>query len=166
MQRILIIGSGGAGKSTLARQLGEKLTLPVVHLDCLYWYGDWQHVEKEVFDEKLENAMSGERWIIDGNYNRTLPGRLARCDAVLYLDYPTAVCLLGVIRRILRYRGRTRPDMGGECRERLDWEFLCWVAGYRRKNRKKNLALLAESEAEIHIFRSRKECARFVQALA
>lgn len=165
MERIVIIGSGGAGKSTLARALGERLGLPVVHLDKLFWRGNWEHLSRDAFDAELAERCAGEKWIIDGNYNRTLPERLSRCDTVLYLDNPTVVCLIGVLRRYLRYHGRTRPDMGGDCRERLDRDFLSWVVSYRRKNRRRNLQLLACCGADVRIFSSRRECRRFLASL-
>lgn len=123
-KRILLIGSGGAGKSTLARRLGEQTGLPVVHLDRLYWTGEWQHLDKDDFDRMLEAELEKPEWILDGNFTRTLPRRLEACDLVLYLDYPTRVCLWGVLRRILRYHGETRPDMGENCPERFDLSFL------------------------------------------
>ena len=165
VKRIIIVGSGGAGKSTLARTLGERLDLPVVHLDKLFWCGDWQHIPRDEFDAKLLDICAGEEWIIDGNYDRTLPTRLARCDTALYLDYPTVVCLWGIVKRFLRYRGSTRPDMGGDCREKIDWEFFSWVASYRRKNRQRNLRLLAECGADVKIFTSRRQCDRFLVSL-
>ena len=129
-KRILLIGSGGAGKSTLARRLGEQTGLPVVHLDRLFWTGEWQHLDKDDFDRALEAELAKPEWILDGNFSRTLPRRLEVCDLVLYLDYPTRVCLWGAIRRILRYHGKTRPDMGENCPERFDLSFLKWICAF------------------------------------
>ena len=72
MERILIIGCSGSGKSTLARALGEKLDIPVVHLDQLWWKEGWENVTREEFDSRLAMAMNGDQWIIDGNYSRTI----------------------------------------------------------------------------------------------
>ena len=94
MQRIMIIGSGGSGKTTLARQLGEKTGLPVVHLDQIWWSpGNWKHLEREKFDVLLQKELEKPQWILDGNFNRTIEARLAVCDTVIYLDYPRIVCL-------------------------------------------------------------------------
>ena len=87
MKRIIIIGCPGSGKSTLARALGEKLNLTVVHLDRLWWTKDQQHTSREEFDARLENALKLERWIIDGNYSRTMDARLQHCDTIIYLVY-------------------------------------------------------------------------------
>ena len=101
MKRIIIIGCGGAGKSTLARQLGEKLNLPVVHLDKLFWRPNWISVSQEEFDELHRRELAKETWILDGNFNRTMPERIARCDTVIYLDFSRFACLMGVARRIV-----------------------------------------------------------------
>ena len=87
MQRIMIIGCPGSGKSTLARALGERLDLPVVHLDRLWWKPGWENVTQEEFDQRLGNALKLEQWIIDGNFSRTVETRLEKCDTVIYLDF-------------------------------------------------------------------------------
>ena len=120
MERILIIGICGSGKSTLARQLGEKTGIPVVHLDALGWLPGWQERPKEEFDALLMEALQKPRWIIDGNYGRTIPLRLKYCDAVIWLDFNRFAALWGVVRRVASNRGRTRPDMGADCPERFD----------------------------------------------
>lgn len=126
-RRILIIGSSGAGKSTLARALGQAAGLPVVHLDKLWWLPGWQNRSKEEFDALLGEELEKDAWIIDGNYDRTLETRLRRADCVIRLAPPRLTCVAGVLGRIWRNRGRTRPDMGEGCPERVDWAFLRWV---------------------------------------
>ena len=112
MQRIMIIGCGGAGKSTLAKKLGERTGLPVVHLDQIWWSpGNWEHLSKEEFDARLAAEVEKECWIIDGNFNRTLDIRLERADTVIYLDFPRWLCLRGWIGRVIRNWGHAREDM-------------------------------------------------------
>ena len=166
MERIVIIGCGGSGKSTLARQLGEKLNLPVVHLDRLFWKPGWQETTAEEFDEKLAAELSRPQWIMDGNFSRTMPQRLAKCDTVIYLDYNRFVCLWGVLRRIVRSYGKTRPDMGDGCPERFDWDFIKWVWGFNRRNREKNYRYLNETpHAETYAFKNRKQLKKFLRTL-
>mgnify|MGYP003301272969 CR=1 FL=1 len=120
-----LLGPNGAGKSTLARKLGEKTGLPVVHLDQIWWApGHWQHIEKPEFDEKLALELEKPRWILDGNFRRTLEMRLQKCDTVIYLDFSRWACLLGVLKRVITTYGTVRPDMGEGCPERLDVDFL------------------------------------------
>ena len=95
-----IIGPNGAGKSTFARRLKEATGLPLYYLDAIWHRSDQTTLTKEEFDAKLEEIVRKERWIIDGNYQRTLGLRLEWCDTVFLLDYPLEVCLLGASSRI------------------------------------------------------------------
>jgi len=161
-KRILIIGSGGAGKSTFAVKLGKKTGLPVVHLDSLYWIGNWEHRSKEEFDELLEKELAKSEWILDGNFNRTLPRRLEFADFVIFLDFHPVVCALGVIRRVIRFHGVSRPDMGPGCPERFDPAFLKWVLTFRKRFRKTYLSMLSGSGKEYVVVKSRKELGLFL----
>ena len=132
MKRIIIIGSPGSGKSTLARALHELTKIPLHYLDMMYWNADRTIVEKPIFRERLADAMSGDSWIIDGNYSSTMEMRIAACDTVVFLDYPTEVCLAGINER----RGRARVDMPWvELTE--DVEFTEYVKGFRESERPK-----------------------------
>lgn len=165
-KRILLIGCGGSGKSTLARKLGEKTGLPVVHLDQIYWKPGWQPLPREEFDEKLIDELQKPEWIIDGNFDRTIPTRLNYCDSVIFLDLPRLVCLFGVLRRILSSYGRTRPDMGEGCPEKFDPSFLKWVWNFNRQKREKYLALLNESGKPFYRIRSRRELPALIEKIA
>lgn len=127
MHRVLIIGPCGAGKSTLATKLGPKLGLPVFHMDQLKWKPGWIEGSDAELSHKLDLAIAGDRWLIDGNYGGTLALRLGRADTVVYLDYPVSMCVRQLLRRIRMYRGRSRPDMPEGCPERLDLAFLWYV---------------------------------------
>lgn len=167
MERVMIIGCGGSGKSTLARDLGEKTGLSVIHLDQIWWApGNWQHITQEEFDVQLAKEIQKSRWIIDGNFNRTIETRLQRADTVIYLDFPAILCLFGWIKRVIRYRGKARPDMGKGCCERIDPEFAAWIVTFNRNYRKEYYKLLAEQkEKTIHIFRNRKQLRKFLDSL-
>lgn len=160
-ERILVIGSPGSGKTTFSLRLGEALAIPVVHLDRLNWYGNWQTRTKDDFEALLREALASDRFIVDGNYARTLPMRLERCDTVVFLDYPTVVSLFGVLRRIIRNHGKSRPDMGGNCPERFDAEFIRYTFSFNRKNRGLIKELLNKSPGK-HIFmpKSRRQTDR------
>lgn len=167
MERILIIGCGGAGKSTLARQLGEKLSLPVVHLDQIWWSpGSWQHIEREEFDRLVLAEMDKPQWIMDGNYNRTLPVRLQNCDTVIYLDFSRFACLRSWIGRIVKNWGKARPDMAEGCAEWFDPEMAKWIWNYNKNNRERNYQLLNEAtHAQTIVLKNRHMVRRFLQSL-
>ena len=166
MERILIIGCGGAGKSTLARQLGEKTGLPVVHLDKLFWHPGWVASSKEEIDAKILAELEKPRWIMDGNYNRTLPERVKYCDTIIYLDFSRMACLLGVLKRVITTYGKVRPDMGEGCPERFDLDFLKWVWNFNAKNRESNYKLLNETEhAETIVLKNRRMVKRFLKSI-
>lgn len=167
MERICIIGCSGSGKTTLARKLGEKLKLPVVHLDRLWWTGNWENVTREEFDARLSEELEKPQWIIDGNYNRTMPQRLEKCDTVIYLDFNRFVCLWGAVKRVIRGYGKTRPDMGGNCPERFDWEFICWIWNYNKSNREKNYGLLRGTEGiQVFLLKNRRAVNQFLEQIS
>ena len=127
MNKIMIIGSGGAGKSTLARKLGEKLNIEVFHLDSLLWRPNWEMVSREEQREIQNDLIKKEQWIIDGNYGGTMDVRLEAADTIIFMDFPRVICLYRAVKRYFQYRGKSRPDMVEGNDERLDWNFLKWI---------------------------------------
>lgn len=167
MKRVLLIGSGGAGKSTLAVQAGAALGLPVIHLDALYWRPGWEPTPSAEWRTRVADLTAGDAWVMDGNYGGTLDLRLAACDAVVFLDLPRWLCVARVLRRWLRYAGRTRPDLRAGCPERLSWEFLRWVWDYPRRRRPGVLRQLAAlpPDRQVIVLTSRAAVARFLAQL-
>ncbi|WP_214833586.1 DNA topology modulation protein [Exiguobacterium sp. E4787] len=164
MQKILLIGSGGSGKSTLARELGARLGIDVHHLDALLWKPNWTPATRQE-QIRTQSALIGrDSWIIDGNYGGTLDLRLHAADTIVFLDLPRIICTYRVLKRMLSYRGKTRPDMGPGCEERFDPKFLKWVWDYPKSQRPAILQRLhkLESEKDIIVLRSRAEVRRFV----
>ena len=166
MERIIIIGCSGSGKSTLARALKEKLGLPVVHLDQLWWKTGWKNVTQEEFDSRLAMALNMDQWIIDGNYSRTMEARLQKCDTIIYLDFGRWTCLWGVIQRYLSNLGKVRPDMPHGCKERLDWEHLKFIWNFNQNNRVRNYTWIGKTKhAKTIVLKNRKEVRAFLEAL-
>ena len=130
MKRVLIVGSPGAGKSTLAGALADRTGLPLHHLDQLYWQPGWVEPERDRWRGTLDRVLAQPRWIIDGNYGGTLGARLARADTVIDLDVPAWRCLARVIGRVRAHRGQVRPDMAAGCPERHSWEFLLYISRF------------------------------------
>lgn len=167
MQKIAIIGAGGAGKSTLTRQLGEILSLPVYHLDALYWKPNWTPTPLEDWEAIQETLVQQDAWILDGNYSNTLRIRFQAADTIIFLDYPGWLCLWRVLQRRWKYLGKTRPDMGKGCPEKIDAEFLYWVWNYRRTRRPGILQRLAayKTSKTVFIFTSPTQTKRFIKQL-
>jgi adenylate kinase family enzyme len=161
MERVVVIGCPGGGKSTFARALAEKTGLPLYYLDTMYWNADKTTVEREVFLARLAEALEKSRWIIDGNYLSTMERRMEKCDTVFFLDYPREVCLCGVEARM----GKPRDDMPWVETE-WDGEFRRLIEDFAVKSRPKILALLEKhAEKEIHVFRTREEASAWLMSL-
>lgn len=168
MERVLVIGNAGAGKSTFSRALAQKTGLPLIHLDKLFWQGNWDHLPRDEFDRKLQTELEKPTWIIDGNFNRTIPQRLKYCDTVFFFDLPTVTCLWGVTKRIFQNYGKTRPDMGGNCPERFDRQkpiLYRHILSFNRQHRKTYYRLLRESGAKVVVFRSHGQVQTYLKSL-
>jgi adenylate kinase family enzyme len=135
MRRILVVGSPGAGKSTFARRLAERLQLPVIHLDLHYWHSGWRPSEVPEWRERVAALVAGPQWIIEGNYSNSYDLRMPRADALIWLDYPRRTCMRRVLLRILKDYGRNRPDLPPGCPEQFDSEFIRFVWNFPAKNR-------------------------------
>jgi adenylate kinase family enzyme len=166
VERVLVIGSPGAGKSTLSVEVARLAGLPLIHLDRLHWKPGWVESGREEFDSKLRDVLAGERWVIDGNYGRTLPLRLTRADTVIDLDLPRWQCVLGILRRAAAHRGKTRSDMADGCPERIDWEFLAYTLRFGGGGRRRLEASLRRFNGRRITLRSRREVRAFVAGLA
>lgn len=157
-QRAIVIGSPGAGKSVFARALRDMTGLPLYYLDRIWHKPDKTTVSREEFDRRLGEILANDRWIIDGNYGRTLRQRLLRCDAVFLLDYPKEVCLAGAAARI----GTKREDLPW-VEEELDGEFRQWIEEFPEKQLPELYRLLREyPKKSVTVFRSREESERWL----
>ena len=154
MQRVLVIGCPGAGKSTFARALRECTGLPLHYLDQLWHRPDGTNISPVAFDTALAQLLHNEQWIIDGNYLRTLELRLQRCDSVFLLDYPKDVCLAGAAARI----GKPREDLPWVEQE-FDPEFRQWIENFSRDQLPEIYTLLGKyrDRVEVTVFHSRAE---------
>ena len=165
MRRVAVVGPGGAGKSTFARELGRRLRLPVVHLDEHHWKPGWTATPRAAWRALQAELLSGESWIADGNYGSTFDIRFARADTVIVLAPPRLVCLTGALRRSVGRRGEAIQARG--CPERLDLAFLRWIWRYPTDSRPRLDAALARHSDHLRIveLRSRREAAAFLARL-
>lgn len=153
MKKVVVLGGSGSGKSTFARKLCTVTRLPLYHLDNLFWNKDKTHVSREVFDRRLDVILSYDRYIIDGEYGRTIERRIAAADTVFFFDIPLEDRLSGAVARV----GTVHPDLPWT-EESFDPGFEKWIRDYDTDQRPMTLALLEKyKEKEIIIFKSRKE---------
>jgi adenylate kinase family enzyme len=163
MDRIAIIGCGGSGKSTVARQLARILDAPLTHLDATYYDEHWKPLLQDEFAAQQEKLVAGERWIIEGNYAGTLPIRLAAADTVIFLDLPAMTCLWGIAQRRWRYRGGQHQQDG--VYDRITWNFVRYILGYRRTMRPRVRNLLREHGPHVRLITltSRRQAAQLIK---
>jgi adenylate kinase family enzyme len=163
MKKVIVIGCPGSGKSTFSRALHSATGLPLFYLDIMNWNEDKTTVSKNVFNERLQETIEKEQWIIDGNYGSTLDIRMQACDTIFFLDYPTEICLNGISER----KGKPRPDMPWiELANEEDEEFIAFVKDYNAVSRPKVIALLNHHyDKDIVIFKSRNDANEYLEKL-
>ena len=154
MEKIIIIGSPGAGKSTFARALRDRTGLPLFYLDRLWHKADKTNVSREEFDAALDDILRRDRWIIDGNYIRTMERRLQACDTVFLLDLPAETCLEGARARV----GKAHEDLPWIETE-FDPEFRQWILDFPKDQLPVIYELLERYRPgrNVVIFKSREE---------
>ena len=154
MKKVLVIGCPGSGKSTFSRRLCRETKLPLYHLDLLWHRPDKTTVTKEEFDAALNAILKQDRWIIDGNFSRTLERRLEACDTVFLFDLPVEECIAGVEARI----GTKREDMPWVETE-FDPEFREFILRFPETRLPNIYALLKKhKDKTLTVFHSRAEC--------
>ena len=158
MEKIIVIGGSGAGKSTFARKLRDVTGLPLYHLDNVFWNDDKTHVSREVFDRRLDVILGYGRYIIDGEYGRTIERRIAAADTIFFFDIPLQDRLDGAVARV----GTVHPDLPWT-EESFDPEFEKWIRDYETDQRPVTLSLLKKYNGKkIIIFKSRKEADEYI----
>lgn len=162
MKRVIVIGCPGSGKTTFAVKLHRITGLTLYHLDAIWHRPDKTNIPRVEFDRKLQEIFATDRWIIDGNYARTLELRLRECDTVFFFDLPTELCLQGVRERL----GKRHDDLPW-IEETFDPEFEGFMKEFPKHTLPKlyELAEKYSTEKELHIFKSREAADEFLRSL-
>ena len=158
MQKVLVIGCPGSGKSTFARELHRRTGLPIYYLDMIWHRADRTEISAEEFDQKLDDICQQTNWIIDGNYLRTLEKRLAYCDTVFWLHFDVQACLEGAKSRI----GKKREDLPW-IEEELDPEFEQYIIDFEHDQIPEMKRILAHYNGELIVFHTRLEMNQWLE---
>jgi adenylate kinase family enzyme len=170
VERVVILGPGGAGKSVLAGEISRRTGLPIVYLDRIFWREGWTRAPADEAAHEFRAAIAGDRWILDGNFlwDERIPDdeRFERADAVVFLDLPRRTSFWRVFRRLVRDRGRRRPDLPEGCDEGFDLDLLRWIWTYPKTDRPRVLELLdrLRDRVDVHHLRSPADVRRFLSA--
>lgn len=144
MRRIAIVGCSGGGKSTLARALGKRLDLPVIHMDSLFWKPGWTESDHDEFRAKVEVAAEKDDWVMEGGFITHSTRRFERAEAIVWIELPIWLCLTRAIWRMLANFGRTRADLAPGCPERFDLAFYQYIWTWNRRVRPRMSRALSE----------------------
>lgn len=160
--------SAGVGKTTFANKLGEILQINVYHLDALYWNPGWVEASNMEFTTAQKKIVQQKEWIIEGNYTATYEIRAEHADTIIYLELPLLTCLYRVVKRWVKHRGTTRPDMGKDCPEKIDWAFIRFILTTYYPRKKAMIKRLREfqdgdKERNIFILRGNKDIQGFLK---
>ena len=168
--RINVVGTAGSGKSTVGKRIAERLNVPYIQLDELFWKPNWAESTDEELFPKLEKALSADDWVLDGNYSRTQPIKWKRVQMVVYLDLPFHIVFYRVIMRTI-VRGIKKEELWAGNKEILWKQFftrdsiILWTLKRFFTNRKR-FAINSKDPKYSHIkfvrLRSGKEVEDFV----
>jgi len=171
--RIVVIGTSGAGKTTLAGRLSTRLSIPHVQLDALHWEPNWTEAAPEVLRARVAAALQGDAWVVDGNYTMLRDLTWCRAHLVVWLDYGLPRIMAQLVRRTLR-RALTREEIWNGNRESLRTalfsrdSILLWALQTYRQRRREYRALFGQPEHRhltvIHL-RSPRETAHWLAGL-
>lgn len=159
MNKIIVIGCPGSGKSTFSKELKKIYNLPLYHLDLIWNNPDKTTITREEFDQELSKIFNTNEWIIDGNYQRTLENRIKEANTIFLLDYPVDVCLEGANSRV----GIKREDMPW-VEDELDKEFKQKIIDFSQKKLPEIYDLLDKykDNRNIIIFKTRKDSEKYL----
>lgn len=162
MKKALVIGCPGAGKSTFARKLRDRTSMPLYYLDMIWHRADGTNISREEFDRQVREITCREQWIIDGNYLNTLEMRLQKCDTVFLLDYPMELCLAGAKERI----GKKREDLPWIETE-FDQEFRQWIVDFPEDQLPQIYRMLEKysGSRKLFVFRKREDADAYLASL-
>jgi adenylate kinase family enzyme len=161
--KILILGNGGSGKSTLARRLGKMLSIPILHLDKIYWINQWQKNDLNNFDQLAYGFLKQEKWIIEGTPMRGIEDRIKLADLIILIDKNRIECIFQVLKR--RFLMRNIFDDGCPA-IKMNLKTLIWIWCFKRKIYPTILEKLQKTKKELFLIKNNKEISLLIKRLA
>lgn len=167
MNKILVLGNAGAGKSFFTKKLADKLNYDYIHLDTIVYQKSWDHPHFEEMEEYIKKTINREKWIIDGNFLNNAPQRFVQCDTIFFLDINRFTCFFSAIFRAFRYKGKTRESRNENCDEKITMSYLKWIFfDFYKTSRKKIYKIIQNNpQKNIIVFKNRKEINRYLRGL-
>jgi len=153
MRRVLVIGSPGAGKTTLSTRLAAKLNVPVHYLDLHHWLPGWTYRDGAEARETVRAIAETPAWIMDGNFAETFDLRMPRADTLVWLDYPRATCIRRILMRAIKGYGRQPPDLPDGCPETFDLQVLRFAWRFPAESRPQIVAATERFGQHLRVFR-------------
>ncbi len=167
--KIAVIGYSGSGKSTLAKFLGEKYDIPVLHFDRIHWLPGWnERTREEKWNITRDFMDKNPQWVIDGNYFAIeCERRMEEADKIIFLSFNRVSCFFRAFKRYIKYRGRTREDMGDGCDEKFDAQFAWWILheGRSGKTKDKYKDILKRYADKVVVIKNQKSLNEFMERL-
>ena len=165
MRRVLVIGPPGAGKSTLATRLADKLAVPVHYLDLYHWLPGWQYRDAAVARERVRALVETPEWVMDGNFAETFDLRMPRADTLIWLDYPRIACIRRILTRTIKDYGKQKPDLPDGCPEKFDAGLLRFTWRFPAEIRPKISSAIERFGTHLRVVRltSDRETAAFLR---
>ena len=164
--KIAILGYSGSGKSTLARILAEKYKTEVLHFDRVQFLPNWEirsdDDKKRITKEFLDTHTD---WVIDGNYSKLFyDRRMEEADVVILLLFNRFSCLYRAFKRYVKYKNKTRPDMGEGCKEKFDLEFARWILykGRTRSEKKRYKQVISQYGDKVIVIKNQRQLDSFI----
>ena len=167
MKKIIVLGNSGSGKSTLTIQLANKLHIEKLHLDPIVYKYSWDNPEFNEMEEKVNQLIPKESWIIDGNFLNNASKRFDECDTIYFLDLNRFICVYSVLKRHHQYKGKHRDSRSDDCDEKITLNYLKWVFSEFYKTSRKTIKKYIEENPDknVIIFKNRRQVNKYLRGI-
>lgn len=165
--KILVIGFSASGKTTFSDRLSKILNIEVMHLDTYHFLDNWVERDNDEFEKIVNEFISKDDYIVEGNYTGIAKKRFEEADIVFYFGFNRFKCLYGQIRRYFKYKNKVRDEYITDCKEKMDIEFIKWILYKgRTKKKKKHFLQITNNAKEHYIFKNRRQVNKYLKQIS